>query len=182
MAAGDPAVYAVYKEAPVESIIAKLVKRYETGAVTRRQLIQGLAMLMTAATAKNASAADFEVVGWDHIQINSSNALVSAEWYRRVLGLKRIRAGAMEDDSEEIAHVGTEGNLLMSFRKLEPAGKVDHIGFRVTGATGESLREELTARGGVFHQPDPDAAPGSYLEDPDGIRIQIGSKVTVRPY
>ena len=117
MAAGDPAVYAVYKEAPVESIIAKLVKRYETGAVTRRQLIQGLAMLMTAATAKNASAADFEVVGWDHIQINSSNALVSAEWYRRVLALKRIRAGAMEDDSEEIAHVGTEGNLLMSFRE-----------------------------------------------------------------
>ena len=166
----------------MESIIAKLVKRYETGAVTRRQLIQGLAMLMTAATAKNASAADFEVVGWDHIQINSSNALVSAEWYRRVLALKRIRAGAMEDDSEEIAHVGTEGNLLMSFRKLEPAGKVDHIGFRVTGATGESLREELTARGGVFHQPDPDAAPGSYLEDPDGIRIQVGSKVTVRPY
>ena len=155
----------------MESIITKLVKRYETGAVTRRQLIQGLAMLMTAATAKNASTADFEVVGWDHIQINSSNALVSAEWYRRVLGLKRIHAGAMEDDSEEIAHVGTEGNLLMSFRKLEPAGKVDHIGFRVTGATGESLREELTARGGVFHQPDPDAAPGSYLEDPDGIRI-----------
>ena len=166
----------------MESIIAKLVERYETGAVTRRQLIQGLAMLTTAATATNASAAGFEVVGFDHIQINTSNALVSSEWYRRVLGLKRIRAGAMEDDSEEIAHVGTEGNLLMSIRKLEPAGKVDHLGFRVTGATGESLREELTARGGVFHQPDPDAAPGSYLEDPDGIRIQVGSKVTVRPY
>ena len=166
----------------MESIIAKLVERYETGAVTRRQLIQGLAMLTMAGTTTKASAAGFEVVGFDHIQINASNALVSAEWYRRVLGLKRIRAGAMEDDSEEIAHVGTEGNLLMSIRKLEPAGKVDHIGFRVTGATGESLREELTARGGVFHPPDPDAAPGSYLRDPDGIRIQVGPKVTVRPY
>ncbi len=37
----------------MESIIAKLVERYETGAVTRRQLIQGLAMLTMAATTKN---------------------------------------------------------------------------------------------------------------------------------
>ena len=166
----------------MESVIAKLLTRYERGTVTRRQLIQGLAMLTTAATTKTVSAAGFEVVGFDHIQINASDALVSSEWYRRVLGLKRIRAGAMEDDSVEIAHLGTEGNLLMSIRRLEPAGKVDHLGFRVTGAVGESLAEELTERGGVFHTPDPDAAPGSYLHDPDGIRIQVGPKVATRPY
>ena len=166
----------------MEPIIDKLLNRYESGTVTRRQLIQGLAMLATAGTAKTASAADFEVVGFDHIQLNASNALESSEWYRTVLGLQRIRAGAMEDDSEEISHLGTEGNLLLSIRKLEPAGKVDHIGFRVTGASGEALAEELTDRGGVFHPPDPDAAPGSYLHDPDGIRIQIGPKVTTQPY
>lgn len=166
----------------MEPIIDKLLNRYESGTVTRRQLIQGLAAIATAGTAKTASAADFEVVGFDHIQINSANALVSAEWYRRVFGLQRIRAGAMEDDSEEIAHVGTPGNLLLSIRKLEPVGKVDHIGFRVTGASGEELAEELTNRGGVFHPPDPDAAPGSYLHDPDGVRLQVGSKVTTQPY
>jgi catechol 2,3-dioxygenase-like lactoylglutathione lyase family enzyme len=166
----------------VEPIIDKLLNRYESGTVSRRQLIQGLAMLATAGTAKTASAQGFEVVGFDHIQTNSANALVTAEWYRRVLGLQRIRAGAMEDDSEEIAHVGTPGNLLLSIRKLEPAGKVDHIGFRVTGASGEALTEELTDRGGVFHPPDPDAAPGSYLHDPDGIRLQVGPKVTTQPY
>ncbi len=166
----------------MEPIIDKLLNRYETGTVSRRQLIQGLAMLATAGTAKTASAAEFEVVGFDHLQINASNALESSEWYQRVLGLRPIRAGAMEDDSEEISHLGTEGNLLLSFRKLEPAGKVDHIGFRVTGASGEALTEELTNRGGVFHPPDPDAAPGSYLHDPDGMRLQVGPKVTTQPY
>ena len=166
----------------MEPIIDKLLNRYETGTVSRRQLIQGLAAIATAGTAKTASAQGFEVVGFDHIQTNAANAEVTAEWYRRVLGLQRIRAGAMEDDSEEIAHVGTPGNLLLSIRKLEPVGKVDHIGFRVTGASGDALSEELTNRGGVFHPPDPDAAPGSYLHDPDGIRIQIGPKVTTQPY
>ena len=166
----------------MERIVDKLLNRYEAGTVPRRQLIQGLAMLATVTATKTASAAGFEVVGFDHVQINATDALASSEWYRRVLGLKRIRSGAMEDDSEEIAHLGTEGNLLLSIRKLEPAGKVDHLGFRVTGASGEALTEELTDRGGVFHSSDPDAAPGSYLHDPDGIRIQVGPKVTTRPY
>ena len=71
----------------MEPIIDKLLNRYETGTVSRRQLIQGLAMLATAGTAKTASAQGFEVVGFDHIQLNASNALESSEWYRRVLGL-----------------------------------------------------------------------------------------------
>ena len=124
----------------MENVITKLLKGYETGAVSRRQVISALAALVATGAPKPAAAADFEVVGFDHLQINAANAEVSAEWYRRVLGLKRIRAGAMEDDSEEIAHAGTEGNLLLSFRKLSPVGKVDHIGFRTTGATASDER------------------------------------------
>ena len=174
------------KEASVESIIAKLLSRYEKGSVTRRELIQGLAFLTAAATTKSASADnhDFEVVGFDHLQINASNAAESGAWYRKMFGMIQIRAGAMTDDSEEIAHAGTKGNLLLSFRKLKPAGKVDHIGIRIAsgGPTGDEVKEIIESRGGVFHPPDPDAAPGSYLHDPDGIRIQVGTKGGTKPY
>ena len=47
------------KEAPVESVIATWLKRYEAGALSRRQLIQGLAMLATAAAPAPAEAAAF---------------------------------------------------------------------------------------------------------------------------
>ena len=48
--------------------------------------------------------------------------------------------------------------------------------------TGDEVKEIIESRGGVFHPPDPDAAPGSYLHDPDGIRIQVGTKVGTKPY
>ncbi len=166
----------------MKSLIAAMLNRYENGGVTRRDLIQGLAALATAATATTASAAGFEVSGIDHIQINATDAKHSAEWYQKVLGLKPVRAGAMGDESSEIAHVGTSDTLLMSIRRLKPVGKVDHIGFRVTGFNQESVVRDLKARGAVFQPPDPTAAPGSYLHDPDGIRIQLSGKVPMKPY
>ena len=166
----------------MESIITMWVRRFESGAVSRRELIQSLTVLATAAAGTTASAAGFEVSAIDHIQINASNAKRSSEWYQKVLGLKPMRAGEMGDETEEIAHVGTPGNLLLSLRKLKPAGQIDHIGFRVIGATQQDIVRDLKARGEVMHPPDPTKAPGSYLHDPDGIRIQIGGKVTVKPY
>ena len=41
----------------MESIIDDLVRRFELGAVTRRQLIQGLSTLVGAAAASRADAA-----------------------------------------------------------------------------------------------------------------------------
>lgn len=166
----------------MDHIIDRLLGHYESGTVSRRQLIQGLAALATAATAAPAAAQGFEVSAIDHIQINAADALVSAEWYRRVLGLKRIRAGAMEDESREIAHVGTGDTLLLSIRQLKPAGKIDHIGFRVSGFNQQAIQRDIEARGAKFQPPDPTAAPGSYLHDPDGIRIQISGKVATKPY
>ena len=171
------------EEVRVESMIATMLKRYESGGVTRRELIQGLAALATAATATPAAAAGFEVIGLDHVQINASDAKRSAEWYQHVFGLKPIRAGAMTDESQEIAHVGTEGNLLISFRKYTPYGKVDHIGLRLSSSMPQdALAKEIKARGAEFHPPDPKLPPGSYLHDPDGLRIQLGGKVATKPY
>jgi catechol 2,3-dioxygenase-like lactoylglutathione lyase family enzyme len=134
----------------------------------------------TAAAPAPAEAAAFEVTAIDHIQINASNAAKSAEWYRNAFGLHHVLAGAMTPDSEEIAHVGTSDSLLISFRKLSPPGKIDHIGFR-SNLPGAAVRKDLESRGFKFAAEDKSAAPGQYLIDPDGVRIQIGPKTTIKP-
>jgi len=168
----------------VENLITSMFKRYESGKVTRRDLIRGLAALAATATARPAAAQSaFQVTGFDHIQINARHAERSAHFYQEVFGLIPIRAGAMADDSEEIAHVGTPGNLLISFRKFEPYGIVDHIGLRVAdGISGDALRKAVESRGGTYNPPDPTKPPGAYIHDVDGLRIQLGGKVATKPY
>ena len=165
----------------MESLIARWFEQYEAGKVTRRQIIQGLAALATSAAVPRpaSAAAAFEVTAIDHIQINATNAKKSAEWYRDAFGLHHVRAGAMTEDSEDIAHVGTSDSLLISFRKLAPAGQIDHIGFR-TNIGGAAVSADLKARGFTPVASRPDQAPGNYYLDPDGVRIQIGPKTPVK--
>lgn len=166
----------------MEHLIATMLGRYEKGSVSRRQLIQGLAALAAAATATPASAQGLQVTGIDHIQINSADALKSSAWYQRVLGLTKIRAGEMSDESPEISHLGVGDTLLLSIRRLKPVGKIDHIGFRLANYNGQAVQKEIAARGEKFQPPDPAAAPGSYLHDPDGVRVQLSGKVATKPY
>jgi len=154
----------------VESVITTWLTRYESGALTRRQLIQGLAMLATAAAPAPVAAAPFEMTALDHVQINARHAKESADWYVRVLGLKPV--GAAAEANEEIARVGTADGLLVSLRKLSPPGKVDHIAFR-TNVGRNDIARELQARGVAYALQEKNGPPGDYIVDPDGIRIQI---------
>jgi hypothetical protein len=54
----------------MENLISNLVRRYELGSLTRRELIQSLAML-TAATG-TASAAGFRASSIDHVSVAHS--------------------------------------------------------------------------------------------------------------
>ena len=89
-----------------------------------------------------------------------------------------MRTGA--EANEEIAQVGTADSLLLSIRKLSPVGKVDHIAFR-TNVGRDVFARDLKARGVDFAPPDKSAAPGEYIIDPDGVRIQLMPKPGIKP-
>ena len=75
----------------MESMISSLLKRYETGGLTRRDLIQGLALLAAGTAASSAAAQTAPApIPWspfiDHIQLNSRDPQKAAEFYQRVMG------------------------------------------------------------------------------------------------
>ncbi len=137
----------------MESMISSLLKRYETGGLTRRDLIQGLALL-AAGTAAGSAAAQTEPapIPWspfiDHIQINSRDPQRAAEFYQKVMGLELLRVGPAGPNRDccpdESAFLGVGQRLILAIRRREPYGVIDHW----VGSVAARDREMLSKTAG----------------------------------
>lgn len=152
----------------MEAIISDLVSRFERGALTRRGLIQGLAML-TAAGGSAALAQDQEAalkgVKIDHISIQVSDLARSVAFYENIFGLKVLG----EDKPNEIARLGSS-KIIVSLHHKSPTAIVDHIAIGVENFNRDAVTKTLKARG-ITTEENLDA--GFHIKDPEGINVQI---------
>jgi catechol-2,3-dioxygenase len=72
----------------VEQLISDLVNRFERGGLTRRQLVQALALV--ALTGRTTSAAGLQGGSINHTSVLVSDLPRSIDFYRRVFGLTLI--------------------------------------------------------------------------------------------
>lgn len=158
----------------MESRISSLLKRYETGGLTRRDLIQGLALLAAGTAAGSAAAQPVPApIPWspliDHIQINSRDPQRAAEFYQKVMGLELLRVGPAGPNRdccpEETAFLGVGQRLILAIRRNEPYGSVHHWAMLAPGYTPDQFRAAIQERGGDLE--------GGYLPDPDGVLVQL---------
>ncbi len=152
----------------MEAIISDLLKRFEKGALTRRELIGGLAML-TAGT-RAASAAEPQQAGLnaatiDHISIQVSDLPRSVAFYQDVFGLTVVS----QDEANEIVRLGRTGNLV-SLHHKNPTGLVDHFAIGVESFDRESATRDLGQHGLT---PEQNIDAGFHIKDPEGISVQI---------
>ena len=68
----------------MKSTISKLLKTYENGNLSRRDLVRGLALL--AAGSSTVSAAGFQGNSINHVSLYVSDLQRSSDFYQRVLG------------------------------------------------------------------------------------------------
>ena len=94
----------------MDSIVDDLVGRFERGALTRRQLIQGLSALVAAAGASPATAqpGPLRGMGIDHVSILVTDLQRSAAFYQRVFGLTQVS----EDKPNRILRLGTNRTIV----------------------------------------------------------------------
>ena len=152
----------------MEAIISDLLKNFEKGALTRRELIGGLAML--AAGAGAASAAEPQQAGLiaatiDHISIQVSDLPRSVAFYQNVFGLSVVS----QDEDNEIVRLGRTGNLV-SLHHKSPTGLVDHFAIGVESFDRESATRDLRQHG---LNPEQNIDAGFHVKDPEGISVQI---------
>jgi|SRR6266853_1013380 len=153
----------------MEAIISSLLNRFEKGALTRRDLIQGLAALTAAGgTASYAQAQDagIKAAKIDHVSIQVTDLPGSIAFYQKLFGLTVVS----EDKPNEIVRLGGAGKALVSLHHKSPTGLVDHFAIGVEKFNKEQVTQQLKARG-VTPQENLDA--GFHIKDPEGISVQI---------
>jgi catechol 2,3-dioxygenase-like lactoylglutathione lyase family enzyme len=152
----------------MEAIISNLLDRFEQGALTRRGLIQGLAMLTAAAGA--ASVAPAQETGLkgtriDHISIQVTDLPRAVAFYEKVFGLTVLG----EDKPNEISRLGS-GKIIVSLHHKKPTGIVDHFAIGVENFNKARVTEQLKAFGIT---PEENLDAGFHIQDPEGMNVQI---------
>jgi catechol 2,3-dioxygenase-like lactoylglutathione lyase family enzyme len=160
----------------MENIIGKLLQDYEHGRMTRRQLIQTLALGATAAASVGAvEAAPANATYINHVSMQVADYRKTRDFYAGLFGMK-----VTNDDGKSECSL-TCGSTIIIARNASgrPGAKVgvDHLAYTLANwDTDKTVRPaveaELKRRGlnirateGGFHVP-----------DPDGFDVQMGGK------
>ena len=151
----------------MEAMISKLVASFEKGALTRRELIRGLALLASASGAAGAAAQEpgFKGAKIDHVSIQVTDLQRSIDFYQKLFGFSVVS----QDKNNEIVRLGIT-KTLVSLHHKSPTGIVDHFAIGVDHFDKESVTRELKLRGAT---PEENIDAGFHVKDPEGLNVQI---------
>ena len=159
----------------MDATITELVRRFEHGALTRRQLIQGLSALVAAGVTSPpsfAQSAGLKATAIDHTSVLVSDLQRSADFYRRIFDLTPVS----EDKANRILRLGVggaaagAGRTMVSLRQQNPPGLIDHFAISVEKFNRDAVTQILKSHGLV---PDQNIEFGFNVKDPDGAVVQI---------
>ena len=161
----------------MEHIIGKLLQDYEHGKMTRRQLIQTLALTAAAArsvgTAEAAAPANAMYI--NHVSMQVADYKKTRDFYSGLFGMK-----VTDDDGKTQCRLAFGDNILIARNAgSRPGGKVgvDHIAYSLANwdtnkAVKPAVEAELKRRGLMIR-----TTEGSFhVQDPDGFEVQMGGK------
>jgi catechol 2,3-dioxygenase-like lactoylglutathione lyase family enzyme len=159
------------KEIAMESIISDLLSRFDKGSLSRRELVQGLAMLAASGTAASAQEViNFKTANIDHVSVQVGNLQRSIDFYQKMFGFTVVSQD--EQGGVRIVRLGN-ARMLVSLNVGGPPGRVDHFALGIPRFTRESITSYLTQRGATPLQGD---FAGLHIKDPDGVNVQISSQ------
>jgi catechol 2,3-dioxygenase-like lactoylglutathione lyase family enzyme len=161
----------------MERIISKLVQDYELGKMSRRQLIQTLALAATGASTVRIAeaAAPANAIYINHVSMQVADYTKTRDFYSGLFGMK-----VTNDDGKTQCRLTCGDNIVIARNAgSRPGGKigVDPIAYTLANwdtdkAVKPAVEAELKRRGlqirvteGSFHVP-----------DPDGFEVQMGGK------
>jgi catechol 2,3-dioxygenase-like lactoylglutathione lyase family enzyme len=158
----------------MEHIINRLLREYEDGRVTRRQLIRTLAFAATAtSTGVPAEAAPANAVSINHVSMQVADYTKTRDFYVGLFGMR-----VSDDDGKTQCRLTFGDNILIPrTASSRPGGKigVDHIAYTLANwdtdtSVKPAVEAELKRRGLNIR-----VTEGSlHVQDPDGFEVQMG--------
>ncbi len=156
----------------MEQIIDHLLNDFERGKMSRRQLVQALAVGALTGTATPVLSAEpmkMKAISVNHISYGVADYARTRDFYSDLLGMK------VSEDTGEQCYLGFGDTLLTARKTRSPDGKpyVDHICYTLDNWDEDAVVAELKRRG---LEPRPDMGGGSksfHVKDPDGFNLQV---------
>lgn len=150
----------------MREIIAKAIREYETGKLSRRELVAGLSALfatLASTTGAQEASATFRAVNLNHVALAVTDIPRSRDFYIRHFGMR------VSSESSNSCFLDFGDSFLALFRRNSPG--MDHYCYGVEGYQADDAAEKLRA---VGIEP---RVRGSrvYFEDPDGLTVQLAS-------
>lgn len=148
--------------------VEAFVKSYEQGALSRRQLIAGLAALaILPSVAASSETPVFQAKTLNHVSLASSDVDRSAEFYQRVLGAQRVST------QNGGVNLGL-GDSFLGLYNIPGKPRIHHFCVGLDTYDVDSCAEKLRNAGiEPYVRPD---KPEVYFQDPDGIMVQLEDK------
>jgi catechol 2,3-dioxygenase-like lactoylglutathione lyase family enzyme len=190
----------------MESVIAGLLKQFEDGKLTRRQLIQGLTLAAAAAVPGGAAMAaqskesqipapkdpaPWKTVYLDHVSYAVSDYRKSTAFYRDLMGW--TIANESQNGNQCTMNIGSIGQIIIRNNRQQGreggaapqprgdrpplTGVINHISWGVQPWDTDKVKAELERRG---LNPRPDMVGENFKSfhvlDPDGWDLQISNQ------
>jgi len=157
----------------MEHLFANLLRDFERGKMSRRELIQSLVLTATAASMASAAPASqgsgFKAIAVNHISYQVADYEKTRDFYVDLLGM-----GVTNDDGT-LCRLGFGDSFIVARETGESDNKprVDHFAITIANWDKDAVEAELRRRG---FDPRPDTDNSFIVKDPDGFDLQISGE------
>jgi catechol 2,3-dioxygenase-like lactoylglutathione lyase family enzyme len=147
----------------MELTIEHMIRQFERGAMTRRQLALSITALFTAAQSASA-APDMKAVSLNHVTVKVPDVQRTSNFYQGVFGMP------LKQYSDK-THILGVGNSFFGIEQKPGGPALDHYDFGIANFNADEVIAKLKARNLKLE-------PGGTKEsfkfwDPDGFLVQL---------
>jgi catechol 2,3-dioxygenase-like lactoylglutathione lyase family enzyme len=152
----------------MQHTIETLVRQFERGRLTRRQLVQGLLVVAASPVlAQQRAVGAFRATGIDHVQITVSDLKATQQFYEKLFGVTSKLTGP----TQLSLALGTAGDTVSVHSESGPIKPIDHFGITVEDFSADAALATIErVAPGTKAQKQGDSV---FLIGPEGVRVQL---------
>ena len=152
----------------MQHTIETLVRQFEHGRLTRRQLVQGLLVVAASPVlAQDRPVGAFRATGIDHVQITVSDLKATQQFYEKLFGV----TSKLTSPTQLSLAIGTAGDSLSVHSESGPIKPIDHFGITVENFSPDAALATIErVVPGTKAQKQGDSV---FMIGPEGVRVQL---------
>jgi catechol 2,3-dioxygenase-like lactoylglutathione lyase family enzyme len=149
----------------MQLIIEKMVRDFERGLLTRRQLAVSLAALVAGAQAAPKQSG-LRAVSLNHVTVRVPDVQRTSQFYQEFFGMPLRQHSAT-------THILGVGKSFFGIEQKGNSADLDHYDFGIAGFNADDVTAKLKARN---LKPEPGGNKESFkFKDPDGFLVQVNA-------